>query len=62
MIQGTGRLVTGPAVEVDGRRIEAADVVLATGSYPRLLPGLEVGERIVTSDQSGPSAGCPPRS
>ena len=51
VVRGTGRLVTGPAVEVDGRRIEATDVVLATGSFPRLLPGLEVGERIVTSDQ-----------
>ncbi len=51
MVHGSGRLVTGPAVEVDGRRIEAADVVLATGSFPRLLPGLEVAERIVTSDQ-----------
>jgi dihydrolipoamide dehydrogenase len=51
VIHGTGRLVAGPAVEVDGRRVEGSDVVVATGSYPRLLPGLEVGERIVTSDQ-----------
>ncbi len=51
VVQGTARLVAGPAVEVDGRRIEATDVVLATGSYPRLLPGLEITERIVTSDQ-----------
>jgi dihydrolipoamide dehydrogenase len=27
-------------------------VVVATGSYPRLLPGLDIGERIVTSDQA----------
>jgi dihydrolipoamide dehydrogenase len=52
VIQGTGRLVQGPAVEVDGRKLSAPDVVLATGSYPRLLPGLEVGERIITSDQA----------
>jgi dihydrolipoamide dehydrogenase len=51
VIQGTARLAGGPAVEVDGRRIEAPDVVIATGSYPRLLPGLEITERIVTSDQ-----------
>jgi dihydrolipoyl dehydrogenase len=58
VVQGTGRLVSGPAVEVegadgvDGRRLTAPDVVLATGSYPRLLPGLEVTERILTSDQA----------
>ncbi len=51
VIQGTARLVAGPAVEVDGRRVQATDVVLATGSFPRLLPGLEITERIVTSDQ-----------
>ncbi|MFL5799583.1 MAG: dihydrolipoyl dehydrogenase [Actinomycetota bacterium] len=53
VIQGTGKLVPGkPAVEVDGRVVEAADVILATGSFARLLPGLEVGERIITSDQA----------
>ena len=52
VVQGTGRLVEGPAVDVDGRRIEATDVVLATGSFPRLLPGLELSERVLTSDQA----------
>jgi dihydrolipoamide dehydrogenase len=51
VVAGTAKLVSGPAVEVDGRRIEASDLVLATGSFPRMLPGLEVGERIITSDQ-----------
>ena len=40
VVTGTARLVTGPAVEVDGRRIEANHVVIATGSRPELLPGL----------------------
>jgi dihydrolipoamide dehydrogenase len=52
VIQGIGRLVSGPAIEVDGRKVSAPDVVLATGSYPRLLPGLEVGDRVITSDQA----------
>src|SRR5439155_18432901 len=52
VIQGTGNLVGGPAVEIDGRTLRATDVVLATGSYPRLLPGLEVTDRIITSDQA----------
>ena len=28
------------------------NVVLATGSYARTLPGLEIGGRIITSDQA----------
>src|SRR5437867_1963881 len=52
VIQGQGKLVPGPAVEVDGRKVQAPDVVLATGSRPRLLPGMEVSERIITSDQA----------
>ena len=52
VIKGTGKLAAGPAVEVDGTKVEARDVVLATGSYPRLLPGLEISERVITSDQA----------
>ena len=52
VIKGTGKLVEGPGVEVDGRTFTAPDVVLATGSFPRLLPGLEVSDRILTSDQA----------
>src|SRR2546430_13360357 len=37
VIRGTGKLAAGPAVQVDGRTIRASDVVLATGSYPRML-------------------------
>ena len=51
VVQGSGRLAAGPAVEVDGRRLVATDVVLATGSYPRLLPGMELSDRVITSDQ-----------
>lgn len=52
VIQGSGKLVSGPGVQVDGRNLTAPDVVLATGSYPRLLPGLEIGDRVITSDQA----------
>ncbi|HMC04692.1 MAG TPA: dihydrolipoyl dehydrogenase [Actinomycetota bacterium] len=52
VVQGTGRLAPGPSIQVDGRTIEASDVVLASGSFPRLLPGLEIGERVITSDQA----------
>jgi dihydrolipoamide dehydrogenase len=52
VIQGTGKLAGGPAVDMDGRHIDAADVVLAPGSYPKLLPGISIGERVITSDQA----------
>lgn len=52
VVQGTARLLAGPAVEVDGRRIEATDIVVATGSQPKLLPGVSVTDRVITSDQA----------
>jgi dihydrolipoamide dehydrogenase len=50
-VEGSGRLVAADSVEVDGRRITGRNVVLATGSYAKTLPGLEIGGRIMTSDQ-----------
>jgi dihydrolipoamide dehydrogenase len=54
VVEGEGRLVAPNAVEVDGTRYEAGKaVVLATGSYARSLPGLEIdGERIITSEHA----------
>jgi dihydrolipoamide dehydrogenase len=52
VIKGTARLVAGPALDIDGRRVDATDVILASGSRPKLLPGVEVTERIITSDQA----------
>ncbi len=49
---GEGRFVAPNAVEVDGRRYTGRHVVLATGSYAKSLPGLEIGGRVVTSDQA----------
>ncbi len=53
VVEGTGRLVAPNAVEVDGTRYEGRHVVLASGSYSRSLPGLEVdGRKVVTSDHA----------
>ena len=52
VIHGTGTLTAGPAVRVDGRSVAADDVVLATGSFPRLLPGMKITDRVITSDQA----------
>src|SRR5665811_809865 len=51
-VQGVGRLVAKNTIEVDGRRLVAKDVVLATGSYAKSLPGLDIGGRIMTSEQA----------
>ena len=50
VLQGSGKLVSGPAVQVDGRTIRATDVVLATGSFPRTFWDLTA--RVITSDQA----------
>ncbi|TET96582.1 MAG: dihydrolipoyl dehydrogenase, partial [Dehalococcoidia bacterium] len=51
IIQGQARLLSPAEVDVDGRRLKAKSVVLATGSKPMVLPGLEPdGVRILTSD------------
>ncbi len=49
-VEGTGRLADAHTVEVDGQRLRGKNVVLATGSYAKTLPGLEVGGRVLTSD------------
>jgi len=51
VVHGTARFVPG-GIEVDGARIEATDIVVATGSTPRMLPGVELSDRIITSDQA----------
>src|SRR4051812_44053936 len=52
VVEGDGRLVAADTVDVGGRRLQGRNVVLATGSYARTLPGLEIGGRIMTSDQA----------
>ncbi|YAL84419.1 dihydrolipoyl dehydrogenase [Dermacoccaceae bacterium W4C1] len=52
VISGEGRLNRADTISVDGREITARNVVLATGSQPRLLPGLALSERVVTSDEA----------
>lgn len=52
LVHGSAVLRPGPRVEVEGRALETTDVVLATGSTPKLLPGLQVTGRVITSDQA----------
>jgi dihydrolipoamide dehydrogenase len=54
VVEGTGKLTSADTVEVDGTPYTATKaVVLATGSYSRTLPGLDIdGERIITSEHA----------
>jgi len=52
-VHGLARLVPGrTALDVGGSRLEASDLVIATGSAPKLLPGIERTDRIITSDEA----------
>lgn len=52
LVEGSGTVVGPTSIEVDGTRFTGRNVVLATGSYAKTVPGLEIGGRIVTSDQA----------
>ncbi len=52
VFEGYGKLVDKNAVEVNGERITGENIVLGTGSYARSLPGLDIGGRVITSDQA----------
>jgi len=50
-VEGHGKLVSKDTVEVAGVKYTGKNIVLATGSYAKTLPGLEIdGEKIITSD------------
>ncbi|MER5916994.1 dihydrolipoyl dehydrogenase [Streptomyces sp. NPDC001982] len=52
-IEGEGRLSSPTSVDVNGQRIQGRHVLLATGSVPKSLPGLEIdGNRIISSDHA----------
>ncbi len=52
-IEGSGRLESPTRVRVGNTVYEAEHIVLATGSQPKSLPGLEIdGERVITSDHA----------
>ncbi len=52
LVRGRARF-TGPhALEVDGKKLEAAKIIVATGSEPAVLPGFEPdGEHVLTSTE-----------
>ena len=52
-VEGSGYLSSPTSVDVNGQRFEGRHILLATGSVPKSLPGLEIdGDRIISSDQA----------
>ncbi|KDP90166.1 MULTISPECIES: dihydrolipoyl dehydrogenase [Clavibacter] len=52
VIEGEGRLTSATTVQVGDQTVTGKSIVLATGSYSRTLPGLEIGGRVITSEQA----------
>ena len=52
VLHGTAVIRSGTSVSVDDTELSGADVVIATGSSPKLLPGQSITDRIITSDQA----------
>lgn len=52
LISGWGRLVDAHTIAIGENTYTGKYVVLASGSYAKTIPGLEIGGRIITSDQA----------
>jgi dihydrolipoamide dehydrogenase len=52
VIEGEGKLQGTDTVVVNGTAYKGKNIILATGSYSRTLPGLEIGGKVITSDQA----------
>ena len=52
-LEGAGKLVAPNVVEVNGRRVTGRNIVLATGSYSKTLPGLDLdGDKVIASEEA----------
>lgn len=52
VVSGEGSLVAPKTISVNGDLYTGKNVVLATGSYSKTLPGLEIGGRVITSEHA----------
>ena len=52
VVEGEGRLTAASTVTVNGDNYVGKNVVLATGSYSKSLPGLTIEGRVITSEQA----------
>jgi dihydrolipoamide dehydrogenase len=61
VLEGDATLTADGDVSVDGTTYSAATIILATGSTPRSLPGVEFGERIIGTEQAWALSELPAR-
>jgi dihydrolipoamide dehydrogenase len=52
VVEGEGKLTSPTTVQVGDDTLTGKNIILATGSYSRSLPGLEIGGRVITSEQA----------
>ncbi len=52
LVEGDGTLTADGDVRVGDRAIAAGSVILATGSVPRAIPGVEFGGRVIGTEQA----------
>ncbi len=52
VIEGEGKLTSPTTVQVGDDTLTGKNIILATGSYSRSLPGLEIGGRVITSEHA----------
>ncbi|HET9781474.1 MAG TPA: dihydrolipoyl dehydrogenase [Candidatus Dormibacteraeota bacterium] len=60
VVSGRGRLRDPNTIEVDGKRVSAKNLIIATGSVVKTLPGIELdGQYIVSSDNVVKASSAP---
>jgi dihydrolipoamide dehydrogenase len=60
VVAGKGKLRDRNTIDVNGKQVKAANLIVATGSTPKALPGIEIdGKFIITSDHAVKSAEVP---
>ena len=52
VVRGSGTMRDARTISVDGRDLTAKNIVVATGSEPKMIPGLTRGGRVITSDEA----------
>src|SRR5437016_5606739 len=52
VVRGSGTMRSANTITVDGRDLTAKNIVVATGSEPKMIPGLKRGGRVITSDEA----------
>jgi dihydrolipoamide dehydrogenase len=61
VLEGDGTLTADGDVSVDGQTYAASTVILATGSTPRPIPGVEFGGRIIGTEEAWALSELPAR-